>query len=60
MRYFLITGFENGNPIQPYIVETEADFPQLQSNDFGDSVRYYEPLTERQVIENLKNGIEII
>jgi hypothetical protein len=58
MRYFLITGLDEGNPIQPYMVETETDFPQLQPNNFGDSVRYYEPLTERQVIENLKNGIE--
>lgn len=59
MRYFLITGLDEGNQIQPYIVETEADFPQLQQNNFGDSVRYYEPITEREVIELLKNGIEI-
>jgi len=59
MGYFLITGFDGGKPIKPYIVITDSDFPQMFESKYGDFVRYYEPLTEKQVNKHLKNGIEI-
>lgn len=61
MRYFLITGLDNGKPIDPYIVITDADFPELQPNEFyHDHVRYYQPITREQAIEHFANGIEIL
>lgn len=61
MRYFLITGFECGKPIEPYIVETDADFPEMRfhSSRFYDSVRYYEQITKEEADEHVKNGIII-
>lgn len=61
MRYFLITGLDNEYPIEPYIVVTDADFPDLSHfNKSVDSVRYYEQLTEIDVIELLKiDSIEV-
>lgn len=61
MRYFLITGFDNGEPIEPYIVITDADFPDsAHFNKSGDSVRYYEPITREQAIEHVVNGIDLL
>lgn len=60
MRYFLITGLDDGTPIKPHIVETkEANFPEMFQTKRGDFVRYYEPLTKEEVDEHVRNGIEL-
>lgn len=57
MKYYLITGLDSGVPIEPYIVETEADFPETYQSKNGDLVRYSTPLTKEEVDEHVKNGI---
>jgi len=59
-KYFLITGLSNGIEIDPYMVETFGDLPYVIVNPpYGDEVRYYEELSEHDVIENMKKGIEL-
>ena len=48
MNYFKITGFENGDPIEPYGVETYASYPIINNSRNYDSVRYYEPITKEE------------
>ena len=52
-KYFKITGFDNGIPIEPYGVETYATYPTSLSNISlcQDRVRYYEPITEEEYKE---------
>ena len=54
MNYFKITGFDNGEPIEPYCVETYASYPEIIIELYCDSVRYYEPITEKEYIELIK------
>lgn len=52
MNYFKITGFENGEPIEPYGVETYASYPsELNFTSRYDNVRYYEPITKEEYDE---------
>ena len=51
MNYFKITGFDNGEPIEPYCVETYASYPEIIIELYCDSVRYYEPITEEEYNE---------
>ena len=50
MNYFKITGFDNGEPIEPYGVETYSSSPILiiESYSYQDQVRYYEPITKEE------------
>jgi hypothetical protein len=48
MNYFKITGFENGDPIEPYGVETYSSYPIINVGLYADSVRYYEPITKEE------------
>lgn len=48
MNYFKITGFDNGEPIEAYGVETYSSYPEINNGLYGDSVRYYEPITEEE------------
>lgn len=47
-KYFKITGFDNGEPIEPYGVETYASYPILNIGLCQDKVRYYEPITKEE------------
>ena len=58
-NYFLITGMDEGVAIKPYMVETYNASPYLLENEYGDSVRYYEPLTKDEVIQLMKKGVEL-
>lgn len=53
MNYYLITGLENGEPITPFIVESET-IPHSYLNCYGDMARYYEPITKEEVIRLVK------
>lgn len=55
-RYFKITGYENGVEIEPYGVETYADYPIIHCRLYGDRVRYYEPITKEEY-EQLSNKL---
>jgi len=59
MRYFLITGLDNGEPIMPYIVETENTYPYILSDGYGDKVRYYQAISEKKAKKLVKNGAEL-
>ena len=48
VNYFIITGFENGEPIEPYVIETYSAYPYINMGLYQDSVRYYEPITEEE------------
>lgn len=50
MNYFKITGYDNGEPIEPYGVETYSSSPIIiiQSNSYQDHVRYYEPISKEE------------
>ena len=49
MNYFKITGFDNGEPIEPYGVETYASSPMIiYYGSYQDQVRYYEPITKEE------------
>jgi hypothetical protein len=54
MNYFKITGFENGEPIEPYGVETYSSYPEINVGRNYDSVRYYEPITKKEYEELMK------
>ena len=47
-KYFKITGYDNGMPIEPYGVETNGACPQINVGLYRDSVRYYEPITREE------------
>jgi hypothetical protein len=61
MNYFKITGLENGEPIEPYGVETDASYPVINTGLNHDSVRYYEPITKEEYIKltQKNNGEEV-
>ena len=48
MNYFKITGYDNGEPIEPYGVETYASSPTIIIGPYQDQVRYYEPITKEE------------
>lgn len=50
MNYFIITGFENGEPIEPYGVETYASYPSEANftSRCSDRVIYYESITKEE------------
>jgi hypothetical protein len=48
MNYFKITGYDNGEPIEPYGVETYASSPTIIIGPYQDKVRYYEPISEKE------------
>lgn len=58
MNYFKITGFDEGEPIEPYGVETYSSYPQLNIGLYQDSVRYYEPISKKEYQELTKNYME--
>ena len=47
-KYFKITGLENGQPIEPYGVETNGGCPTLNVGLYQDKVLYYEPITKEE------------
>ncbi len=49
IKYFKITGCDNGKPIEPYGVETYGTSPIIIIYGlYQDSVRYYEPITKEE------------
>lgn len=60
MNYFKITGFENGDPIEPYGVETYASYPIINIGLYADSVRYYEPITKKEYEKLIKKEMEML
>ena len=54
MNYFLITGLDNGEPIEPYAVATYSSYPESIMGTYGDSVRYYEPITREEYYKLIK------
>jgi len=55
MNYFKITGLENGEPIEPYGVETDASYPsEVSRSHYMDSAIYYEPISKNEYEELLK------
>jgi len=57
MNYFKITGLENGEPIEPYGVETYSSYPTINIGLYADSVRYYEPISKKEY-EELMKGVK--
>ena len=54
MNYFKITGLENGEPIEPYVVATHSSYPIINNSRNYDSVRYYEPITKEEYDKLIK------
>lgn len=55
MNYFKITGFENGEPIEPYGVATYSSYPlEVSRSHYMDSAIYYEPITKEEYNELIK------
>ncbi len=48
MNYFKITGLDEGEPIEPYGVETYSTRPMISNGLYQDQVRYYEPITKEE------------
>ena len=48
MNYFKITGYDNGEPIEAYGVETYSSYPIISIGSYHDQVRYYEPITKEE------------
>ena len=48
MNYFKITGFDHGEPIEAYGVETYSSYPIIINGLDQDKVRYYEPITKEE------------
>ena len=57
VKYFKITGLDNGIPIEPYGVETNGSYPHISVGLYGDKVRYYEPITKEEY-RQLKNKLQ--
>ena len=53
-KYYKITGYDNGIPIEPYGVETNGGCPTITVGLYQDKVRYYEPIT-REEYQKLTN-----
>lgn len=48
-RYFLITGLDEGEPIEAYVVETNGGLPFVaQQPCYGDCSRYVEEITKEE------------
>ncbi len=61
MNYFKITGFENGEPIEPYGVETYSSYPQeVRRSQYLDSAIYYEPITKEEYQQLISNDMEAL
>jgi len=59
-KYFLITGLDNGLEIEPYIEETNGSQPYSVTNPpYGDHARWAKEISREEVIEHMKNGVEI-
>ena len=58
MNYFKIIGFDNGEPIEPFGVETYSSYPEINIGLYQDSVRYYEPLTKEEYQQLISNDME--
>lgn len=59
-KYFLITGFDEGKFIEPYIVKTDGELPYIITHPpYGDKARYYEKLTLSEAIKKSKEGIKL-
>lgn len=56
-KYFLVTGLTNGEPIDPFIYETDGYLPYIECH--GDCARYVEPITQEKVIQLLKENRNI-
>jgi carbamoylphosphate synthase large subunit len=55
MNYFMITGFENGEPIEPYGVATYSSYPsEVSRSHYMDSAIYYEPITKEEYYKLVK------
>jgi carbamoylphosphate synthase large subunit len=55
MNYFMITGFENGEPIEPYGVATYSSHPsEVSRSHYMDSAIYYEPITKEEYYKLVK------
>jgi hypothetical protein len=59
MNYFKITGFENGEPIESYGVETYSSYPIINNSRNHDSVRYYEPITKEEYDKLIQKEMEM-
>ena len=59
MNYFKITGFKNGEPIEPFGVETYSSYPEINIGLYQDSVRYYEPITKEEYQQLISNDMEV-
>lgn len=55
-KYYKITGYDNGIPIEPYGVETNGGYPTIAVGLYQDKVRYYEPIT-REEYQKLTNKL---
>lgn len=61
MNYFKITGFENGEPIEPYGVETYSSYPlEVNRSQYMDSAIYYEPITEQEYKKLISNDSQVV
>lgn len=47
-KFFLVKGLDEGEPIQPYVVETEHSRPFWLDEVLGDASRTYEQVTEEE------------
>ncbi len=59
LRFYLITGLDSGREIKPFIIESTIEGLNPYLNVIGDAVRYYEPISERQVIDKVREGVEL-
>jgi carbamoylphosphate synthase large subunit len=51
----MITGFENGEPIEPYGVATYSSHPsEVSRSHYMDSAIYYEPITKEEYYKLVK------
>ncbi len=58
LKYYLITGKECGVEIKPFILRA-YDTPYTWLEARGDSVRYYEELTQDEAQKLVKKGMQI-
>lgn len=57
LRFYLITKYENGSECDSFIVESTIDGLSPYLNCYGDCAKYYEVLSEREVIEHVRKGV---
>lgn len=59
-QYYLITGNNEGIPMEPYIINNKDNSLGYHLQVEGDCSRRYTPITPNEVIDKMRSGVQHI